>query len=414
MDKRRVVITGLGAITSLGLDVPTLWQNILDGRSGIAHIESFDASQHTTRIASEVKDFDPTQFMERREAKRMDRFTQFALAAAVLAVDDSGIDFEREDRSRAGVIIGTGIGGMWELEAQHTRLMNGGPRRVSPFLIPKLMGNAAPGVVSIRWGLRGPNTCVVTACSSGTHSIGDALRCIQGGSADVMLTGGTEAATTPLGLAGFCSLAALSTRNDDPTGASRPFDKTRDGFIMAEGAGVIVLEELERAKSRGADIYAELVGCGSAGDGYHITAPEPNGIGATQAMILAMQDAGVTPEQVDYINAHGTSTPLNDAMESKAIRKAFGAEADNVAVSSTKSMLGHLLGATGAVELVLCALAVQNDIAPPTINYHHPDPECDLYYVPNEPKRMTINIALSNTLGFGGHNATLAVRKYDG
>ena len=413
MDRRRVAITGLGAITSLGLDVPTLWENIVAGRSGVRPIERFDCSRHSSRIASEVLDFDPTQFMDRREARRTDRFAQFAVAAAVLAVDDSRIDFAQVDPARAGVMIGTGIGGIHELEEQHSRLMKGGPKRVSPFLIPKLMANAAAGLVSIRWGLRGPNTCVVTACSSATHSLGDALRSIQSGVADVMISGGAEAAVTPLGMAGFCSMQALSTRNDDPGAASRPFEKDRDGFIMGEGAGIVVLEEMAHARSRGAKIYAELAGFGSAGDGYHVTAPHPDGIGAAQAMTLAMQDAGVEPEQVDYINAHGTSTSLNDPVETRAIRLALGAAADKVAVSSTKSMLGHLLGAAGGVEIILTALAVHHDIAPPTINYVTPDPECDLFYVPNEAKRMTINVAISNTLGFGGHNGTLLVRKCD-
>jgi len=413
MCQRRVAITGLGAVTSLGLDVPTLWANIVEGRSGVAPTEAFDSKDHTSKIASEVRNFDPSQWMERRDAKRLDRFAQFALAAAVEAVADSGIDFQREDRDRVGVIVGTGIGGLIEMEQQMLRMLDGGPRRVSPFLIPKLMANAAAGVVSIRWELAGPNSCSVTACSSATHSLGDALRCIQRGEADMVLSGGAEAAITPLGMAGFCSMSALSTRNDDPTAASRPFDKDRDGFVMGEGAGVVLLEEVEHARARGAKIYAELVGFGATGDGYHITAPQPDGQGAAKAMSRAMEDAGVSPDQVDYINAHGTSTLLNDAMETKAIHKALGAAADSVAVSSTKSMLGHLLGATGGVELILAALAVHNDIAPPTINYHTPDPDCDLFYVPNESKRMTITHAMSNTLGFGGHNASLVLRKAD-
>jgi 3-oxoacyl-[acyl-carrier-protein] synthase II len=413
MARRRVVITGLGAVTSLGQDVPTLWKNILDGRSGVAPIGAFDASQHASRIASEVRGFDPTQWMDPREAKRQDRFAQFAMAAAVQAVEDSGIDFAKEDVQRVGVLIGTGIGGIGELEQQHSRLLEGGPRRVSPFLIPKLMGNAASGVVSIRWGLQGPNSTVVTACASANHSLGAALRCIQYDEADMMISGGSEAAITALGVAGFASMLALSTRNDDPTAASRPFDKDRDGFVIAEGAGVVVLEELEHAKRRGASIYAEVAGFAATGDAYHITAPQPEGTGAAMAMIRALHDAGIQPDQVDYINAHGTSTPLNDAMESRAIRKALGGAADKVAVSSTKSMLGHMLGAAGGVEMILTALAVRDDVAPPTINYKTPDPDCDLYYVPNEAKRMTITYAMSNTLGFGGHNATLVLKKCD-
>ena len=413
MARRRVVITGLGTVTSLGLDVPTLWGNLLEGRSGVSELEAFDTSQYTSRIASQVKNFDPSSWMERRVAKRLDRFSQFALAAAVEAVGDSGIDFDKEDRERAGVIFGTGIGGIAELEEQHKRMLNGGPTRVSPFLIPKLMGNAAAGAISIQWGLMGPNSCSVTACSSATHSIGDALRAVQYGEAEIMLTGGSEAGLTPLGVAGFCSMSALSTRNDDPEAASRPFEKDRDGFVMGEGAGALVLEELEHAKARGARIYAELAGFGAAGDGHHITAPHPDGLGAASAMSRAMKDAGITPEQVDYINAHGTSTQLNDVMETRAVHRAFGAAAGKVAASSTKSMLGHLLGATGGVEAVILALAVRDDIVPPTINHHTPDPECDLDYVPNEARKMTVARAMSNTLGFGGHNASIVVCKCD-
>jgi len=415
MQTRRVGITGVGLVTSLGHDAPTTWKALCEGKSGIDRITLCDPEAFESRIASEVKDFDPTPWAPPREARRMERFCWFAMAAADEAVRDSGIDFSREDITRAGAIVGSGIGGIGEMEAQHEKLLEQGAHRVSPFLIPKLMINAAPGLISIRYGLRGPNSATVTACASGAHALGDALRSIQHGEADIIIAGGSEAAITPLGLAGFCNMKALSTRNDSPTQASRPFDKDRDGFVIGEGAGIAVLEELEHAKKRGARIYGEFLGFGRAGDGYHITQPDPEGKGAALAMTNALQDAGVPAHKLSYINAHGTSTPLNDPMESKAIRLALGQEAENVAVSSTKSMLGHLLGAAGGVEFVIATLAVFNDIAPPTMNYTTPDPECDLPdYVPNAAREMTINTAISNTFGFGGHNATLVVGKFKG
>ena len=414
MHGRRVVITGLGVVTSLGHDVPTNWKSICEGNSGVGPITLFDPKDFTTRIGSEVKDFDPSPWLTPREARRMERFCWFAIASSQEAVEDSGIDFSREDTTRAGAAIGSGIGGIGEMEAQQKKLLAQGVDRVSPFLIPKLMINAAPGLVSIRFGLRGPNCASVTACSSGTHSLGEALRIIQYGDADIMIAGGTEGALTPLGFAGFCNMKALSTRNDNPTEASRPFEKDRDGFVMGEGAGVVVLEELEHAEKRGARIYAEFLGFAQAGDGFHITQPDPKGRGAALSMTRALQDGGVAPDQLSYINAHGTSTALNDAMETKAIRRTLGPAADGIAVSSTKSMIGHLLGAAGGVEFVYTTLAVANDIVPPTINYTTPDPECDLAdYVPNTAREMKVNTALSNTFGFGGHNATVLIGKFN-
>ncbi|HUS58780.1 MAG TPA: beta-ketoacyl-ACP synthase II [Planctomycetota bacterium] len=414
MQVRRVVITGLGTVTSLGLGTAAMWDGLCQGRSGITSITLFDASGFESRIASEVKNFDPSPWMDVREARRMERFCWFAIASADEAVKDSGLDFTKEDRTRAGVLIGSGIGGLGEMETQHGKLLDRGPDRVSPFLIPKLMINAAPGQISIRYGLQGPNSAVATACSSGTHALGEALRAIQCGEAEIMLAGGSEGAITPLGLAGFCTMKALSTRNDSPTQASRPFDNDRDGFVMGEGAGIAVLEELEHARKRGARIYGEFAGFGRSGDGFHITQPEPEGKGAALAMTKALADAEIAPDKLTYINAHGTSTQLNDVMESRAVRLAFGPHAGKVAVSSTKSMLGHLLGAAGGVEFVISTLAVYHNIIPPTINYTTPDPACDLDYVPNTAREMTVNYAMSNTLGFGGHNASVVVGKFTG
>ena len=411
MQLRRVVITGLGTVTSLGLDTQTMWRALCEGKSGVAPITGFDATRFETRIASEVKNFDPGQWMDPREARRMERFCWFGIASAEEAVKDAGLDFSKEDLTMAGTVIGSGIGGIGEMETQHGKLLERGPDRVSPFLIPKLMINAAPGLISIRYGLQGPNSAVATACSSGTHALGEALRIIQCNEADIMIAGGSEGAVSPLGLAGFCSMKALSTRNDNPTEASRPFDKERDGFVMGEGAGVVVLEELEHARKRGARIYAEFLGFGRTGDGFHITQPEPEGKGAALAMTKALGDACISTDQLNYINAHGTSTQLNDAMESRAIRLAFGSQAYKVAISSTKSMLGHLLGAAGGVEFVIITLAVHHNIIPPTINYTTPDPECNLDYVPNTAREITVNYAMSNTLGFGGHNASVVVAK---
>jgi len=414
MQRRRVVITGLGAVTSLGNDALTTWQALCEGKSGVGPITLFDAGRFESRIGSEIKNFDPAKWIDVREARRMDRFSWFAVASAVQAVEDSGIDFSAEDLSRCGAVVGSGIGGIAEMEAQHEKLISRGPERVSPFLIPKLMINAAPGLISIRYGLQGPNSATATACASASHALGESLRIIQSGEADVMISGGSEAALTPLGLAGFCSMKALSTRNDSPQEASRPFEKERDGFVMGEGAGMVVLEELEHARKRRARIYGEFLGCGRTGDGFHITQPQPTGQGAALAMRKALEDGGVNPGDLTYINAHGTSTPLNDVMESRAIRLALGSAADNVAVSSTKSMLGHLLGATGGVEFAICALVVYNGVIPPTINYKTPDPECDLDYVPNVAREKTVNYAMSNTLGFGGHNASVLIGKFKG
>jgi len=412
MQQRRVVITGLGAVTSLGNDVTTTWKALCEGKSGVGLITLFDAGKFESRIGSEIKNFDPARWIDVREARRMDRFAWFALASAAQAVEDSGIDFSVENVSSCGAIVGSGIGGIGEMEAQHEKLLSRGPERVSPFLIPKLMINAAPGLISIRYGLQGPNSATATACASASHALGESLRIIQTGEADIMISGGSEAALTPLGLAGFCSMKALSTRNDSPQEASRPFEKERDGFVMGEGAGMVVLEELEHARRRGARIYGEFLGFGRTADAFHITQPQPNGEGAALAMRKALEDGGVNPGDLTYINAHGTSTPLNDVMESRAIRLALGPAADKIAVSSTKSMLGHLLGATGGVECAICALAVYKNVIPPTTNYRTPDPECDLDYVPNVARETTVNYAMSNTLGFGGHNASLLIGKY--
>jgi 3-oxoacyl-[acyl-carrier-protein] synthase II len=410
--RRRVVVTGLGAVTPVGLTARETWQALLNGASGIGPITLYDASQHEVKIAGELKNFAAENYVERREVRRLDRFVQLAIAAAKEAVADSGIDFTREDTTRCGVILGTGIGGITEIEEQKERLMTKGPSKVSPFLIPKLMANAGSGHVSMLFKLRGPNYTVVTACASGAHSLGQALRAIQYGEADVMVAGGTEAAVTPLGMAGFANMGALSKRNAEPKAASRPFDKDRDGFVMGEGAGVVVLEELERARARGARIYAEFTGYGMSGDGYHITAPCEDGDGGIRAMKGAVRDAGLNLEDIDYINAHGTSTPANDRIETLAIKTAFGAHARKLAVSSTKSMTGHTLGAAGGIEFVVSVLSVVESKLHPTINYTTPDPECDLDYVPGAARDREVRHALSNSLGFGGHNATLAVSKF--
>ena len=410
--KRRVVITGLGVICPLADQKDRYWDALVAGRSGIGPITHFDASQMTSRIAGEVKDFDPTRWMDKRQSKRIDRFTQLGLAAAVDAVADAGLDFSGEDPSRAGVTVGTGIGGISEIEEQHTRLLKYGPGRVSPFLIPKLMANACPGQISIRFGLRGPNAASVTACASAAHSIADAFRLVQAGDADVMITGGAEAAVTPLGVAGFCSVKALSRRNDDPPRASRPFDAERDGFVIAEGAGILVLEDLEHARARGARIYAEFLGVGLSGDGTHITAPDPEGRGAMLSMQMALRDAQCAPEEIDYINAHGTSTELNDKVETLAVKKVFGDHAASLAISSTKSMIGHLLGASGGAEMVACVLSIHHGVLHPTINQQTPDPECDLDYIPNHARESRPAKVMSNSFGFGGHNASLVIGRF--
>jgi 3-oxoacyl-[acyl-carrier-protein] synthase II len=406
--ERRVVITGLGSITSLGHDVVTYWNNLLAGNSGIGVVTSFDASPYPSRVASEVKDFDPTTVMDPKEAKRNDRYVQLAMAASKEAFADSKLDLVRINKERFGVIISSGIGGMDTIEKQSRTLFERGPRRVSPFMIPMLIANMASGVVAIEFGAMGPNFAVVTACAGGSHAIGEAARSIRFGDADVMLAGGSEAAVTALGYSGFCAMKAMSTEyNDNPTRSSRPFDLTRDGFVMGEGAGILVLEELEHARARGAHIYCELAGYGASCDAYHITSPDPEGRGLAICARQALKNAGVTPDQVDYINAHGTSTQLNDKFETAAVKKVFGDHAYKLAMSSTKSMTGHLLGAAGGIEAVVCAKAIEMNVVPPTINYETPDPECDLDYVTEGKRAMSVRVAMSNNLGFGGHNVSL-------
>lgn len=410
--KRRVAITGLGLVSPLGNDVESTWNGLLEGRSGVAPITRFDAANYTTRIAAEVKDFAASEDIPRKLAKRLDRFAMYGLEAGLQAWKDSGLDIATLDADRVGCVAGSGIGGLESIEEQHTVLQERGPSRVTPFLIPKLMMNALSGELSILLGLRGVNWVTASACASASHAIGTALRAIQYGEADVVLTGGSEAAITPLGIAGFCSLRAMSQRNDDPTGASRPFDKGRDGFVMGEGAGLLVLEELEHAKARGARIYAELGGFGATADAFHITAPAENALGAQRSMRLAMADAGLNPQDITYVNAHGTSTPVNDPNESAAIRAVLGAQADKVAVSSTKSMVGHLLGASGAVEAVVCAKSLHHGVAHRTLNLEEPDEGCDLDYLADGSREIAIQGVLSNSLGFGGHNCTLAFRRF--
>ena len=412
MTRRRVVITGLGVVTNIGEQVNLFWDNLLAGKSGISALEGIDIDSYPTKIGGQVKTFDPDNYINPRESKRIDRFAQFALAASINAVEDSGLDFEKLDTTRCGCIIGSGIGGLGEIEREHVKMLDKGPRRVSPFCVPKLMANAASGNVAIKYGLQGSNYAVITACAAATHSIGDALRQIQYGYDDVVIAGGAEAAVTNLGLASFCALKALSTRNDEPERASRPFDAERGGFVMSEGAGILVLEEYEHAKARGAKIYAELVGFGMSCDANHITAPCEDGNGAARAISGAIRDAGITPEQVDYINAHGTGTQLNDKAETMAVKSALGEEiARKVSISSIKSHVGHSLGASGGIEAVATALAIKNSIIPPTINLENPDPDCDLDYTPMTPKEKEIKFALSNSFGFGGHNASIALAK---
>lgn len=410
--KRRVVITGVGVVTPIGIGKEAFWDSLKNGRSGVGPLTYFDAADYPSRIDAEVKGFDAEKFIDKKAIRRMDRFTQYAHAAADMAVRDAGLESAKLDMDRVGVIVGSGIGGLSTMEEEYTALRDRGPRRVSPFLIPKLIINMAPGEIAIRWGFTGPNYAVSSACATSNHAIGDAMRALRYGDADVILAGGSEAAITPLGFAGFCSARTLSTRNDAPEKASRPFDKDRDGFVMGEGAGIVVLETLEHALARGAKIYAELSGYGATDDAYHITTPNPEGIAAAKAMQRALADAEVKPEEIQYVNAHGTSTSLNDKTETKALKIVFGDHAKKLAVSSTKSMTGHLLGAAGAVELVATLLCMQNSLAHPTINYDTPDPECDLDYVPNKARPMRIDVALSNSLGFGGHNAVLVVKKY--
>jgi 3-oxoacyl-[acyl-carrier-protein] synthase II len=409
--KRRVVVTGMGAVTALGRQFTEIWTRVLNGESGIASLRRFDTSDCRVQFGGEIADWSVQGYVEPRDEKKLDRFTQFAIVASVDAVKDSGIDFSKYDPFRCGVIVGSGIGGLAELENQHERLLTKGPDKVSAFTIPKIITNSASGLVSIQWGLRGPNECIVTACASAANSIGRAFRAIQYDDADVMITGGTEAALTRLGLAGFAAMRALSERNDDPTHASRPFDRDRDGFVLSEGAGVLILEELEHAKARGAKIYAELIGYGMSADGGHITQPDKDGVGAAHAMRLALRDAGINASDIDYINAHGTSTPLGDAAETTAIKSVFGCHAQKLSVSSTKSQLGHLLGASGGVELIFSVLAIRDGVIPPTINYETPDPACDLDCTPNQARQRSVAVAMSNSFGFGGHNGSLVVSR---
>ncbi|MGH2376644.1 MAG: beta-ketoacyl-ACP synthase II [bacterium] len=410
--ERRVVITGLGVVSPLGIGHQPFWSALMAGTSGAGPITRFDASDFATRIAAEVRDFDPTAYMDRKEARRNDRFVQFAYVASRLALEDAGYTIMPANAARTGVLIGSGIGGATTWEDQHRQLMERGPDRVSPFFVPMIITNMASGVTSILVGAKGPSSCVVTACATGGNAIGDAVRMIERGEADAMLAGGSEAAITALSVAGFCSMKAMSTRNDDPQGASRPFDATRDGFVMGEGAGVVLLEALECAESRGAPIHGELIGYGVTSDAYHITQPDPEGDGAYRSMVAALNDAAIASDEIDYINAHGTSTPYNDRLETQAIRRLFGNRARRLPVSSTKSMMGHLLGAAGGVELIVCALALRHHMIPPTINYTVPDPECDLDYVPNTARPARLRTVMSNAFGFGGHNAVLILRAY--
>ncbi len=413
MSRRRVVITGLGAVTPLGLDLETTWGNLLAGKPSASHITRFDISKHTTKFACEVSGFRGEDYFSKLELRRFDVFTQYLLVAAEEAFRSCGLDMDREDPTRAGCILGTGIGGIYELEHTMHVAREKGIDRISPFFIPKMISNAMAGQAAIRYNLQGTSYVTVSACASGSHAIGSALRTIQWGEADIMMTGGSEAATSPLGLAGFCAMKALSTRNDEPERASRPFDKDRDGFVMGEGAACLILEEYEHAKARGAEIYAEVVGYGSTDDAHHITAPREDGDGSTRAIKLALDEAGINPEEVDYVNAHGTSTELNDKCETLALKNVFGDHAYKLQVSSTKSMVGHLLGASGALELAASALSVKRGQLHPTINYETPDPDCDLDYVPNEARECETKVVISNSLGFGGHNTCLVVANPD-
>jgi 3-oxoacyl-[acyl-carrier-protein] synthase II len=415
MQNNRVVVTGLGVISPVGNDIPTFWNALKDGKSGIDKLVSFDASAYDSRIAGEVKGFDPLNYgISKKEVHRMEKFVQFALAATLQAVKDSGLELDKEVKERIGVVVGSGIGSLRIMEEEHNTVLKSGPGRITPFLIPMLIVNEAAGQIGITYGFKGPNMCVTTACASGNHAIGDAFRIIQRGDADVVIAGGTESCITSLGVGGFCALKALSMRNDEPQKASRPFDAQRDGFVMAEGCGIVVLESLEHARKRKAQIHAELIGFGMSCDAYHITAPDPDGYGASLAMKWALQDAKINPQEVSYINAHGTSTKLNDKVETLAIKKSLGVHAKKVMVSSTKSMTGHLLGAAAGVEFLACCLVIKDNVVPPTINYEYPDPECDLDYVPNTARKAKVDVCLSNALGFGGHNATVVVNKFKG
>jgi 3-oxoacyl-[acyl-carrier-protein] synthase II len=412
--RKRVVITGLGLVIPIGIGVETAWKNVCEGRSGIAPLTRFDPNDHETKIAGEVKGFNPENYIEKKEIKKMDLFIQYALGAANEAVEDSQLKIAPENAEQVGVIVGTGLGGLPTIEKYHQILLEKGPGRISPFFIPMLIANMASGQIAIRFGVKGPNSCIVTACATGAHCIGDAYRAIVYGDAKAFIAGGTEANITPLTVGGFNAMKALSTRNDEPEKASRPFEKNRDGFVVAEGAGILILEDLEFALNRGARIYAEIVGYGYTGDAYHITAPSPDGDGAARCMRMALRDAGLKPEEIDHINAHGTSTPLNDATETQAIKTVFGEHAKKIPISATKSMTGHLLGAAGSTEAIFTILSLRDGILPPTINYEEPDPECDLDYVPNVARRTPIQIAMSNAFGFGGTNGTLIFKKFTG
>ncbi len=412
MSKRRVVITGIGAISPLGHSTEETWKNLLAGKSGVDYITHFDTDKFVTKIAAEVKNYDVERYFDSKDARKMDAFTQYALIAAREAIKDSGLELEKEDRDRVGVIVGSGIGGLQTFEQEHKKMVEKGPRRISPFFIPQMISDIAAGYISMEYNLKGPNYSMVSACATSAHTLGTALRTIQHGDAEIVVCGGSEAAVSPMGVAGFNAMKALSTRNDEPQKASRPFDLERDGFVMGDGAGIVVLEELEHALARGARIYAEMAGLGFTADAFHITQPAPGGEGAIRAMRAALKDAGLQTTDIDYINAHGTSTPYNDKNETAAIKTVFGDFAYQLKVSSTKSMTGHLLGASGAMEMIFSTLAIRDGKIPPTINQETPDPECDLDYVPNTAIDMEINTALSNSFGFGGHNVTLCVKKY--
>ena len=412
---RRVVITGLGVVTPIGNDLDTFWRNLRNGVSGIGRIQAFDTSAFDCQIAGEIRDFEPKNYFKTpKDVRRTDRYTHLAMAAAKMAMEDSGLDLEKTDRKRFGAIVSSGIGGLKTLEEQHTTLMTKGPSRVSAFTIPMLISNMASGFISMEYGLQGPNLCIVTACATSNNAIGESWRIIKFGDADMFLAGGSEASIVAIGLAGFSSMKALSTRNDEPERASRPFDRDRDGFVMGEGAGIVVVEELEHAKARGAKIYCELTGYGLSADAYHMTAPPETGEGAARAMQIALDHAGTRPDQVDYVNAHATSTGLGDIAETRALKTVFGDHAKKVSISATKSMTGHLLGGAGAVEMAACALAIRDSVIPPTINLENPDPECDLDYTPNVAKEKKVRIAINNSFGFGGHNATLVAAEYNG
>jgi 3-oxoacyl-[acyl-carrier-protein] synthase II len=411
MQKVRVVVTGLGCVTPIGIGKDAFWKNLISGKSGVGRITHFDPTNFACQIAAEVKDFDPLLYMDKKDSRRIVHFIQFAIGAAKIALADAKLSITPENADRAGTLIGSGIGGIAFLEEQAKVLLEKGPDKCSPFMVPWMIANMAAGEVSIFLGLKGPNSCTVTACATGTNSIGDAAKIIERGDADIMVAGGAEASISPLGIAGFAAARALSTRNNEPERASRPFDRDRDGFVMGEGAGIVVLESLEHAVRRGANIYAEFAGYGMSGDAHHITAPAPGGEGAVRAMALAIKDAGLKPEDIDHINAHGTSTDLNDKYETMAIKTLFGDRAKKIAVSSNKSMVGHMLGAAGAVEFISMVLSLKNDIVPPTINLENPDPECDLDYVPGSARKMLVRAAISNSFGFGGHNAVIAAKK---